>query len=254
VPALCLSVVLITGVCHPIFTESLPDWFLPLRDAVYAEEISADAVIALYDNVVRGASNDFLLLSRAEYFAGRALQAEGRKKEAVRHYDQGMVLAWKSLKGKEKDLTTATAAAAAGGYLLLAENISQLCAVNGMSYALFNGLKVETYSREVLKRDSRNAAALYLIAARYVYAPSPFYDYERGITMMTAIYEDSAVIMDKDDRFNVCSALSFAYMRQKKPSDARRWAEAALGVYPTNKYARKLLDGTADAADAGGFP
>jgi tetratricopeptide (TPR) repeat protein len=123
---------------------------------------------------------------------------------------------------------------------MLAENISQSCAVRGTAYAMANGLKVEQYAKKALALESRRAAAQYLIAARWVFAPAPFHNIKKGIEMMEAILTGGD--MEKDDRFNVYSAIGYAHVRQKKYNEARPWLLKSLEIYPTNKFARSLLE------------
>ena len=47
--------------------------------------------------------------------------------------------------------------------------------------------------------------------------------------------------MQKDDRFNVFVAIGYAYVQQRRYTDARPWLVRALEVYPTNKFAAELL-------------
>jgi tetratricopeptide (TPR) repeat protein len=48
--------------------------------------------------------------------------------------------------------------------------------------------------------------------------------------------------MQRDDRFNVYSAIGYAYYQQKKFDEARPWFLRSLEIYPTNKYVRGLLE------------
>jgi Tfp pilus assembly protein PilF len=57
--------------------------------------------------------------------------------------------------------------------------------------------------------------------------------------MMSAVLNESD--MDKDDMFNVYSAIGYAYVQQKKYTQARPWLLKSLEVYPTNKYVQTLL-------------
>jgi tetratricopeptide (TPR) repeat protein len=217
------------------FSEALPDWFIPLREAVYEQQLSADEILSLYQRVSAEANTSlsadalYIMLSRCEYMMGRAYQFEERKQEAALRYAEGINWAEKALEER----------ASAEAWQMLAENISQSCAVRGTAYAMANGLKVERYAKNALALNSRNAAAQYMIAARWVFAPSPFHNYRRGIEMMTAILENGD--MGKDDRFNVNLAIGYAYVQQKKYSDARPWLVRALEIYPTHKYAKELL-------------
>ena len=122
---------------------------------------------------------------------------------------------------------------------MLAENISQSCAVRSVSYAMANGLKVERYSKNALDIDKHNAAAKIMIAARWVYAPSPFNNFRKGIEMLSAIPGESN--MQKDDMFNVYIGLGYAYMQQKNNTQARQWLLKSLEVYPTNKFVQSLI-------------
>ena len=216
-------------------TAALPDWFLPLREAVYEQQLSADQIFPIYQNISKIAQENLsgealnVMLSRSEYMMGRAYQFEGRNQEAADRYSEGIVFAEKALDIRKS----------AEAWQMLAENISQSCAVRGTAYAMANGLKVERYSKNALALNKRNAAAQYMIAARWVYAPAPFHNYRRGIDMMTAILTEGD--MDKDDRFNVYSAIGYALIQQKKHTDARPWIQRALEIYPTNKYALGLI-------------
>ncbi|MDR1444490.1 MAG: tetratricopeptide repeat protein [Treponema sp.] len=216
---------------------SYPDYYLQLRDAIYAQELNAGEIVPLYQDAATKARETltgrelYVMLSRCEYMMGRAYQYENKKTEAAAQYEQGILWAEKAQEEGEED----------EGWQMLAENISQSCAVRSVSYALANGLKVESYSKKALAKNPRNAAAQIMIASRWIYAPSPFHDYKKGIKMMEEI--PSASNPDKDDLFNIYSAIGYAYVQQKKPTDARPWLLKALEIYPTNKYVQSLLNG-----------
>jgi tetratricopeptide (TPR) repeat protein len=229
----------VLGACtFGLYAAEPPDWFLPLREAVYEQRRSADEIAPVYQAALKSAEARLsgyerdAALSRCEYMMGRALQYENRKAEAAAHYEKGMDWAKKSL----AERSTAEA------YQMLAENISQSCAVRSVTWAMANGLKVEEYAKEALKLDPRNAAAQYMIAARYVFAPAPFHNYRRGLSMMQDIAAGTAADLQKDDRFNVYTAIGYVYVQQKKFPDARPWLEKALAVYPSNQFARELLE------------
>jgi tetratricopeptide (TPR) repeat protein len=216
--------------------DPLPDFYISLRDAVYEQDLKADEIVNLYRTTKRRAETDltgterFIALSRCEYMMGRAYQYEERKDEAAARYAEGITWAEKAL----------DAGAGAEAWQMLAENISQSCAVRSVSYAMANGLKVEKYAKNALELDPRNAAALYMVAARWVFAPSPFNNYKKGIQMMEDIITSGD--MRRDDRFNVYSAIGYAYFQQKKFTEARPWFLKSLEVYPANKYVRGLLE------------
>jgi tetratricopeptide (TPR) repeat protein len=215
--------------------ETLPDWFIPLREAIYEQQLTAAEIEPLYHEISNRAkttllgASQYIMLSRAEYMMGRAYQYENRKNEAITHYDEGIKWAEKALEIRES----------AEAWVMLAENISQSCVVRPASYAIANGLKVEKYAKNALAIDSRNAAAQFLIAARWVYAPAPFHNYNKGIEMLNAI--PNAGNMEKDDMFNVYSSLCYAYIQRKNIAQARQWYSKANEIYPTNKYLKTLM-------------
>jgi tetratricopeptide (TPR) repeat protein len=219
------------------YAEVLPDWFLPLREAVYEQKLTADGMAPLYRETKRQAEERLsareldLMLSRCEYMMGRVYLYDGRKEEALAHFTEGMALAQRSLDN----------AASPEGWVMLAENLSQSCSIRLWSYVMVNGPHVERYAKNALALDSGNTAAQILIASRWVYAPSPFNNLRRGIQMMEDILNNFEIRLQKDDRFNVCVALAYAYLQQKKPLDAKAWLEKSLAVYPSNQYARELL-------------
>ena len=223
---------LITGVNAA--SETLPEWFIPLREAIYEQQLTAVEIKPLYHEISNKAKtalsgdSQYVILSRSEYMMGRAYQFENKKNEAITHYDEGIKWAEKALEIRES----------AEAWVILAENISQSCVVRPASYAIANGLKVEKYAKNALAIDSKNAAAQFLIAARWVYAPSPFNNYNKGIEMLNAI--PNAGNMEKDDMFNVYSSLCYAYIQRKNSAQARQWYSKANEIYPTNKYLKTL--------------
>ncbi|MDR2434228.1 MAG: hypothetical protein LBD47_06645 [Treponema sp.] len=231
----CLLALVLLIPAAGLYGENPRDWFIPLRDAVYEQKLGADDIAPLFRRTEDHARESlsgatlYVTLSRCEYMMGRAYQYEERKEEAAARYEEGMNWAEKALEE----------GAGADAWQMLAENLSQACAVRPASYAMANGLKVGKYAKNALALNSRNAAAQYLIAARWVFAPAPFHNYRKGIEMMTAILTEGN--MEKDDRFNVCLAIGYAYTQQKKNEEARPWLQKALEVYPSNKYARSLL-------------
>jgi tetratricopeptide (TPR) repeat protein len=218
-----------------LWAESLPEWQIPLREAVYEQELKADDIVPLYHAVKTAAEVHYtgaaldIALSRCEYLMGRAFQYEKRNNEASIHYTEGIRLAERAI----------AASPSAEAWVMLAENTSQNCAVRSWAYAMANGLSVEKYAKNALALDRRNATAQYIVAARWVYAPSPFHNYRKGIQMMEAIITEGD--MEKDDQFNVYSAIGYAYVQQKKYADARPWLLKALEVYPGNQHAAGLL-------------
>jgi tetratricopeptide (TPR) repeat protein len=224
--------------------QSLPDYFIPLRDAVYEQNLKADQIIPLYnavkDKAVALSGEELcVLLSRCEYMMGRAFLYEERKEEADLHFSEGMSLAEKALKTDQRATGQRATDQRAAAWQMLAENLSYLCTVRSTAFMMANGLNVEKYSKNALALNKRNAAAQYMVAARWVYAPSPFHNYKKGLEMMEAIIAEGD--MEKDDRFNVYLSIGYAYVQQKKTIEARPWFIKAQEVYPSNKYVQELL-------------
>lgn len=231
-----IFVILVFAAAIPVQAQNLPDLLLPLRDAVYEQRQSPEEIEKIYREIsgktrqIYSGNAQKVTLSRCEYLIGRAYQDNERNDEARPHYLEGMRLA-------EEVTQTAPNAQA---WLALAENLSQACSLGPWTYTVANGLNVEKYAKNALSYDSRNAAAKYLIAARWVFAPAPFNNIKKGIEMMQEIL--NTCDLGKDDVFNVNSAIGYAYIQQKKYADARPWLLKALELYPTNKYAISLLE------------
>jgi tetratricopeptide (TPR) repeat protein len=226
---LCLSVVVYAG--------ELSDLVVPLREAVYEQTLDADGIIPLYEDA-KGKLPDALsgpalsvALSRCEYLMGLAYQNDERKRDAARHYEAGMELAQRSL----------DEGVSAEGWRMLAANLAQACAVKSAAYVIANGLKVEKYSKNALALDPDNAAAKYLIASRWMFAPAPLHNHKRGIQMMEDIIREGENIITKDERFSACSAIGYGYIQQKDYEAARLWLKKSLALYPTNKFAGDML-------------
>jgi len=219
--------------------DELPDWFTPLRDAIYSQILSSQELTSFYNTARQRAGQELsgaelsVMLSRCEYMMGRSLLYEGKKEDAGIYFQRGLNLAQESVDKK----------ASPEGWQMMAENISQLCTVRSTAFVMANGTKVEKYSKNALGLDAGNTACQFMIAARWVYAPAPFYNYKKGIQMLQDILTNYDNRLYKDDRFNVYSSLGYVYKLQKKNDDAKTWFLKALDVYPDNKYVKSLLAG-----------
>jgi tetratricopeptide (TPR) repeat protein len=218
---------------------SYPDYYLSLRDAVYAQELNADEIVPLYRAAQEKAKETlagyelYTMLSRCEYMMGRVYQENERKDEAIQCYERGV--AW----AKKANAETP----AAGAYEMLASNIGQQCMLRSVPWVMANGLKVEENARKGLKLDSRHAACMYMIASRWAFGPAPFGNPRRGVTELRSILSEGANL-GADDYFNIYSGIAYAYLRLKNKTEAAIWAAKALDIYPTNKFARGLLQET----------
>ena len=219
----------------PAVVTTIPEWLIPLREAVYEQKLTSAEIKPIYNEAKTASQNNAqgtaldAALSRCEYYMGRALLYEKLGEEARVHFVEGMRLGEKAVAEKP----------GAEAWLILTENLSQNCGIGPWTYAVKYGLDVEKFAKNALTFNSRNAAAQYIIAARWVFAPAPFNNIKKGIEMMDEIFTNAD--MDKDDIFNTNIAIGYAYIHQKKHSDARPWIQKALEIYPTNKYAAELL-------------
>ncbi|MDR0555377.1 MAG: hypothetical protein LBG76_11370 [Treponema sp.] len=216
--------------------DPLPDWFIPLREAVYEQRLTADEVSPLYREVkdtaqarLSGAALN-LMLSRCEYMMGRVYQDNNLKDEALACFEKGIEWAEKSL----------AIQANSGAYEILAANIGQACMLKPVPWVMANGLRVEQNAKKALTLNPHNAAASYLIASRWVFGPGLLGNPKRGITEMEAILNSSGELQ-KDEFFNVYSAIGYGYIQLKKYQDALPWVQRSLAIYPSNKYAGDLL-------------
>jgi len=217
------------------WAEPLPEWLLPLRNAVFEQALNSGQIRPLYNTATAAARTNLsgleldLALSRCEQLMGQALLDEGRNEDARPYFTNGLQLAEGVLKVRES----------AVAWLLAAENLSRLCQIGPWTFTVANGLNVEKWANNALALDPRNAPAQYLIACRWVFAPAPFNNLRRGIDMMMAIFNNAD--MDIADRFNVNSAIGYGYIQWRKPADARPWLLRAREIYPTNRFVADLL-------------
>jgi tetratricopeptide (TPR) repeat protein len=233
-----LIAVLLLSAAFSVFAAGLPDWFAPLRDAVYEEELKASAVARL-GNEVRVAARENLsgyaldaMLARIELYVGKAYEQEGDKNTALACLERGFELAEKSAKLQPN----------AEAYEVMAATISRLCMFKSRLWVITHGLDSEKYAKKALSLNPRSAGARYIISARWIYAPSLFADVDRGIKEMNQIL-DGSYDLQKNDRFDVFSSIGYGYVRQKKTDQADVWIHKALEIYPTSKFALELLTG-----------
>ena len=219
------------------YDKVLWDDYITLRDAVYNSEAPAGELTALYDAARQSAKELFkddslyIAFSRCEYMMGRAYSYEENKEMAAKHYDAGELYVNQALDIKET----------ASALIMYGENVSQNCSVKPVSYAITMGTKVGGFASDVLKLDPDNGAALYMKNAQYIYAPSPFHNYGKGIKKMKELFDDPNIDFEKDDLFNVTSAIGYGYMGKKEYDDARGWFNKALEYYPNNAFVNGLL-------------
>lgn len=219
-------------------TELKPVSLAVFRDTMYADPLNDESLRVLYEQTktdILASLSDYdmyVAQSRLDYYMGRSYSYAQNKTEAAFFYDR-------SLESAEKALAIRQGPEA---LLMQGESLSQNCAVKPTSYALAHGMKIGKIAKQALDADPKNGAALYLLSAQHIYAPSPFNNYRRGIKEMQQILDTSGVRLENDDLFNITSALAYVYIRQEKYDEALPWIQKALEVYPTNFFALSLQE------------
>lgn len=209
-----------------------PPSLAAFRDAMYNNPLNHDELLKLHESTrqdIESALSGYDLytaLARCDYYMGRSYGYAQNKERAAFYYDRALETVHKALDIKEGP----------EALLLEGENMSQNCAVKPVSYAMSNGLKIGKFAKRVIDADPKNGAALYLLHARDIYAPSPFHNHRRGIKEMKRILEIPDIKLENDDLFNITSAIAYAYIQQEKYEDAAEWLEKALAVYPSNFF------------------
>ena len=220
-----------------ICADELPDWFTPLRDAIYSQSHTSREIGVLYTAARERAGRELsgtalsIMLSRCEYMMGRSHYDEQNQRDARTCFEKGMDYAEKAL-----DVESS-----AEGWQMLADNLSYLCDVRSTGFLMTHGLKIERYAKRALAIDPGNTAAQFLIASQYVYAPAPFHNYKKGLQMMEAIYANYENRLYRDDRYNVYLAIGNAHYQLNRKDEAKIWFVKALELYPENKRAKKLI-------------
>ncbi|WP_428770455.1 hypothetical protein V1L52_01100 [Treponema sp. HNW] len=206
------------------------------RDAMYNNPLNHDELLQLYEKTMQDIASSlsdydlYVASARCDYYMGRSYGYAQNKEKAGFYYDRALETIQKALSIKEGP----------EALLIQGENISQNCAVKPVSYAMSNGLKVGKLAQQVIDADPKNGAAMHLLHARHVYAPSPFHNHRKGIKEMKRILEIPGIKLENDDTFNITSAIAYAYIQLEKYKDALEWIEKALAVYPSNFFALDL--------------
>jgi len=220
-----------------IYSQVFPNSFTFFRDTVYLQNNSLLDTMRLYtaakqdiENSLTGADL-YLALSRCEYLMGISFRVEGRNSEAAAYFEQGIAFAEESIEQRPTS----------EGYRLLGVNISFLCEVR-RSYGLKNLGKIEENANKALELDPNNLAARYLIAAKYVSAPWPFGNVNKGLALLEEITKQNYLSMDKEDLFNLYLMFEAACLKQRKTRDAQIWHERGAAIYPTNNFISQLVN------------
>ncbi|GMO27775.1 MAG: hypothetical protein Ta2F_03360 [Termitinemataceae bacterium] len=231
-----LTFALLLCINFAAFAEKLPDWVVPLRDAVYeyktpgeVEKLARD-VKKKADVRLSGFAHS-LMSARLEYFTGRAYQNDGKNTIAQQHYEETIKLAEASIKEQ----------ATSEAYELIAAATLYLCQLKDDVWIMMNAANIDQYSKLALSLNGNNTNALYMVSWHWIYSNGTSADVQRGIVEMTDILNNKKNSLQKDDLFNINVSIGYAYLKQKKSAEAEQWLKKALEYYPGNKYAAGLL-------------
>jgi len=230
------SVCLLLLITCKLWAEA-PEWFIPLRDAVYEQQLSGGENLSIYTSVKQQAENiaseveRYIIFAKCENLMGQAYQREGKNTDAVTHYERGESYSKLAL-GKQPT---------SEGYYVLAESISLLCDLKGFGYQVKNGQRFIDNANKAISLDPHNAAAKYLLAAMYAFPNPPFRNLTKAKQRLEDILNNDNEYMPKDVCFKVYYALGVVYQKENKPNDAKSWFEKALLLYPTNKDVKNRL-------------
>jgi tetratricopeptide (TPR) repeat protein len=217
------------------YHDTLPSWLLPLREAVFGQNVDPQSGLALY-NAARGTANGLSGTAKlnglawCDYYMGRIYQDNKQDDEAIKLFNQGLDTAEQSVKLKET----------AEGWALMSSNLGQLCMLKSTFWVMAHGLDVVKYADKAVSLDPKCAPALYNQASRYVFSPSWLADEDKGIKMLMAMLNGGADLQ-KSDLFNVYTALAWAYIEKEDAKSAAPYLAMAHELYPTSRFVNKDL-------------
>lgn len=230
-----LSILLFSILTTVLYADA-PAWFIPLRDAIIAQELSSSEILPIYTaaktqaEAITSEFDRFIMLARIENLMGQVYQREGRDTEAIAYYERGESFAQSAL-----NLQRASEA-----YYILSESIALLLSSRGFLYQVANGMRFTNSVNRAIALDPDNFEAKYLLASSYAYSPLPFRNLRRAATLLEEII-DNARSLSPDLRFNVYYTMGIVRQKQRRPAEARTWFERALALYPTNKDVQNSL-------------
>ena len=236
----------IISYCFSIFTiyadidrqYILWDEYVELRDSVYNNSYDLDGIKNLYTKAVESANLNFtgndlsIALSRCDFILGLYYTFTEKKELASQTFDTGIAFAELALKNHKDDYLAT---------LMYAENLCQNCGVKPFSYVVKNGPKIQVWADKTLTINPNSGSAMYLLYAQYIFAPAPFANYKKGLNEMYQVLQKPNVILQKDDTFNITSAIGYAYFKLQENEKAVQWLNKSLEIYPDNLFVNSLM-------------
>ena len=179
-----------------------------------------------------GEADEYLVLSRIEYLAGRSWNEGGDKKRAATHFEAAVEYAKLSMKKGEDP----------AGLQALTKPLSELCLIKDMAFLVLNGPKISQNARKILAIEPGQPGATITLASAKAYPPPIFGGNPReAIEQLVALIALHPEGFEKDELFDIRACLGTACTKLKRNADARFWFAAALELYPSNNYARGEL-------------
>jgi len=205
-----------------------------LRDAVYngaqpgEVEKTAQSLIEETKTQPLGEIDRFLILARIEYLLGRSWNEAGDKKKAILHFEAAMDKAQRSMASGEEP----------AGVMALTKPLSELCLLKNMGFLIANGPKISQNAKKVLAAEPGHPGALSILAGAKAYPPAIFGgNPKEAIEEMETLLKARDEGFEKDELFDIRTCVATALMKLDRKDEARFWFEAALELYPGNKYA-----------------
>ena len=127
------------------------------------------------------------------------------------------------------------------GYALMADTYVQLMWCKGFSYQLLHFKQLKSLPEKALKLDSTNVRAYYPLALFWIKAPQSLGgDSQKAIDLLNKVSKLS--VNDKGDLFNTYYLLGTAYISKHDNTNAIRYLQMALRIYPDNQWAKEDLE------------
>lgn len=189
-------------------------------------------------------------LARCHYFYGLQLQEDfdlstirnldltdssdtkNSNELAAEHYDEGIELASAAYKIKN----------GSDALSIWAHCISANCTAKNVMYILGNGLKVRSYARRAVKLDYSNGTAHFLSSAQDAYAPKPFNKAVKARKEVLSYLNDDGIRLEEFDTFNMYYTVGYTYFLKKRYSQATKWFQKCLEIYPNNISTNRMLE------------
>ena len=219
-----------------LYAQEFKKTYTELENAVYAELDTTEVILSLYEaacNTARQSSDEAVCLaqlSQCEELLGRWYLVQEDNDHAAECFDRGIEYAQQSIKISP----TADAHAA------LASNTSQNMRTKSVGYMIKNGLKMQSLIDDALQIDPYNAAATYLRASTYVYAPKAFTNAKKGREIALQMLSDTNYNLSKAQTFNVYTALAQAEILDKNYTQARLYLQQGADLFPSNSSLKEL--------------